>query len=98
MLNIEITKTEKELVELHIKIPKRTLITETVYFYSANNIKKKIIEKLEKEKLEFHSFVTEVKDLKNKLSTHLTEQKVEIRLIEKKVEKPKKTRKKKLKS
>jgi hypothetical protein len=98
VLTIKIIRTEKELVELHIKIPKRTLITETVYFYSANDIKNKIIEKLKEEKLEFHSFVTEVKALKNKLSNHLTEQEVKVKLVEKKIQKPKKTRKKKLKS
>tara|TARA_R100000664_G_C2753048_1_gene140428 strand:- start:994 stop:1317 length:324 start_codon:yes stop_codon:yes gene_type:complete len=95
MLQIKIVKTDKNIVELQVQIPKRKTISQQVHYYSSSDIEKKIIEKLKEEKLKFDSFLTDVKDLKNKLDKHLTQQtvQVKIKLAEKKVTKPRKTKK-----
>tara|TARA_A100001515_G_C4554388_1_gene204549 strand:- start:285 stop:596 length:312 start_codon:yes stop_codon:yes gene_type:complete len=100
MLSIEILKLEESSAELRIKIPKRRVITEKVYYYSRLDVEKAVLEKLKLENIKFDSFLTPVRAMKNKLSNHLTEQVVKISLIKKEVAKPKpkaKTKKKTLK-
>ena len=96
MLNIEVLEKKEDHLILKLTIPKRATINQPVYILRVDDIVQKIDEEIKKDKsIDSYEFLTNIETMKNKLSTGITEQIVEIKLMKKKRKTPAKSRKKK---